>query len=85
MPKHHSRPAVPIVASQLVLIRGRLLQVRQSIRDDFGLLDGADDRKLPAAASAGLDIDPEDALQALCPGHRDVPRSDRLVSGMIRG
>jgi len=39
---------------------------------------------LPAAARAGVDLNTQDALEALRPAHRHVARSDRLVSGLIR-
>ena len=37
--------------------------------DDVGILDASDHPELAAAFGAGLDIDGEDRLQALHPGH----------------
>ena len=37
--------------------------------DDVGILDASDHPELAAAFGAGLDIDGEDPLQALHPGH----------------
>ncbi len=46
-----------------MVIRGRLLRLCQDLRDDLQLFDAGEDRKRLVAAGAGLDIDPEDALQ----------------------
>jgi hypothetical protein len=56
-----------------------LLEVRQDLRDDFGLLDAGNDPELPTTAGAGVDLDAKDALQALRPAHRHVARGFRLV------
>ena len=37
-----------------------------------GVLDAGDDAHRTAAGRTGLDIDPENPIQALRPGHRDA-------------
>jgi hypothetical protein len=63
----------------LMLIRGRLLQMRQDPRNHLGLVDAGNHPELAAAADAQIDLDAEDALQALCPRHGHVARADGLI------
>ncbi|SRR5216683_7161233 len=42
--------------------------------DDFRIFDAGDDLDRCAAMLAGVDLDPEDAFEALHPVHRDVLR-----------
>jgi len=44
--------------------------VGEDLLDDVGTLDVRDDPRRPAAGRTGLDIDLEDPLDALRPGHR---------------
>ncbi len=63
----------------LMLIRGDLLQTRQSPRNHLWLFDARDHLERAAAARAGVDLDAKGALQALRLGHRHVARGDGLV------
>ena len=45
------------------------IQVGEDLLDDLRILDARDDPHRPAAGRTGLDIDPEDPLEALRPGH----------------
>ena len=42
----------------------------EDLPDDLRVLDARDDAHRPTAGRAGLDIDPKDPLEALCPSHR---------------
>ena len=66
------------------LYPGRLLQMRQNLRDHFRLFDARDHLELPAAAGAGIDLHAEHAFEELRRDHRDVAQGDRLVSCLIR-
>ena len=50
--------------------------------DDCGLLNAGDHPQLPAALSAGLDINGEHPLEALCPRHRPLAASDRCLTAL---
>jgi hypothetical protein len=63
----------------LIMIRRRVLQVRQELRDDLRLLDAGDHLELVATARADADLDIEYALAALRPTHRHVARCRSLV------
>ncbi len=45
-------------------------EVREDRLDHYRIFDARDDAHGAAAARAGLDVDAEHALQALCPAHR---------------
>jgi hypothetical protein len=47
----------------------------QDAVDDVLVLNTGDDLCRPTAMNANLDIDIEDSLESLGPGHRDVPFS----------
>lgn len=51
------------------------LKMSQDPVDGVLLLDASDDFDRPTAATANLNVDIEDALESLGPGHRDVPFS----------
>ena len=48
--------------------------------DDLLVLDTRNDLDRPAAPTANLDIDVEDALESRAPGHRDVLRRGCAVT-----
>ena len=47
-------------------------QVLEDAADDLRVFDAGDDLHRPAAAFTGLDLDTEDAFEALRPSHRGV-------------
>ena len=47
-------------------------EVLEDALDDGGVLDAGEDAQPPTATPAGLDVDAEDALEALCLGHRPI-------------
>ena len=54
--------------------------VREDLLDHRPILYAGDDPKRPAAAAAALDIDAENAPEALCPADRGAPLGlDRLL------
>jgi len=53
-------------------VLGPQLKMGENVVDEQAVLDARDDLERPAAALARFDVDGEDALQALHPGHRDV-------------
>jgi len=67
----------------LLRIRGRLLQVRQNPRNHFRLFDAGDHLERAAAARAGVDLNPKDALQTLRPAHGHMARGHGFVGGLI--
>jgi len=58
-------------------------EVSEDRLDHHRIFDARDDAHRAAAARAGLDVDAEHALQALCPAHRGAPlgRRSRLGPG----
>jgi hypothetical protein len=52
----------------------------QNPLDDCGFLDTGDHPQRPAALPAGLDINGEYALEALCPAHRPLPIGGRCLA-----
>jgi len=46
------------------------VEVGEDLLDHHRILDAGDDAHRPAAGRAGLDVDLEHALEALCPSHR---------------
>jgi len=56
----------------------RMAEMVQNPLDDGGFLDAGDDTQVPTALPAGLDINREYSLEALCPCHR--PLTDRPMA-----
>ncbi len=54
--------------------RAGAFEVLENLADQLRVLNTGDDLQRPAAVLAGLDVDVEDALQALRPTHGHVPR-----------
>jgi hypothetical protein len=54
--------------------RAGAFEVFENLADQLRVLNTGDDLQRPAAVLAGLDVDVEDALQALRPTHGHVPR-----------
>ena len=52
-----------------------IAQMSQNAIDDLLVLDARDHFGRASTVSTGLDVDTEDALESLGPGHRDVPFS----------
>jgi hypothetical protein len=48
---------------------GLCIQVVENLLDDGRVFDAGDDLHRPTTLDAGLDVDVEDTLQALCPRH----------------
>jgi hypothetical protein len=59
-------------------------EVLQKPFDDRWFLDTGNDLELPAAAPADLDVDGEDALEALGPGQRPLPVGSQWLAGLHR-
>jgi hypothetical protein len=57
-------------------------QVLENPLDDCGFLDAGDHPQLPAALPAGLNVDGEYPLEALCPGHRLLSTSGRCLTAL---
>ena len=53
----------------VVVAASRSTNVLEDRGDDIGIFDAGDDAQFAAALGAGLDVDGEDAFQALHPGH----------------
>ena len=50
------------------------IQVGEDLGDDVGIFDTGNDTHCSGTDRAGLDVDPEDSLEALRPGHRGAAR-----------
>ena len=55
------------------------IKVGEDLLDDVGIFDARDDPHRPAAGRTGLDVDPENPLEALRPGHRGTAFGRCLV------
>ena len=60
-----------------------LIQVGEELLDHLGILETRDDPYRTAAGRAGLDVDAEDPLQALCRSHRSAAFGRRQISFVI--
>ncbi len=59
-----------------------MAEMFQNPLDDCGFLDAGDHPQLPAALAAGLNVDGEYPLEALCPGHRLLSASGRCLTAL---
>ena len=57
----------------------------ENLLDHHGILNGGDNPERAATDRAGLDVDTEDAHQALCPGHRGAAFGRRGLLAVIGG
>jgi hypothetical protein len=57
-------------------------EIFQNSLDDCGFLDAGDDAQPTAALAAGLDVDVEHPLEALCSGHRLLSASGRGLAAL---
>jgi hypothetical protein len=66
---------------------GRLavaVEVLENPFDDGWILDAGNDLELPATATAHLDVDRKDTLEALRPAQETLPVDGRSLAGLYR-
>ena len=52
------------------------IQVGEDLGDDAGIFDAGNDSHCSGTDQPGLDVDPEDPLESLRPGHRGAAYTD---------